>query len=86
MTRTNPISLTANPDGTHTLSLFDRDIGWMAPVRVSPRPQTIVAGASLRGGAVRSCGCLRNDTPRRARTKNKKALGNALDWFGEDIL
>ena len=50
--------------------------------------QTIVAGASLRGNAVRSCGCLRNDTPRRARTrtKNKKALGNALDWFDEDIL
>lgn len=48
--------------------------------------QTVVAGAALRGGAVRSCGCLRKDTPRRARTKNKKTLGNALDWFDEDIL
>ena len=52
MTKTNPISLTANPDGTHTLSLFDRDIGWLAPVRVSPRPRGGWRGVTVRGDIV----------------------------------
>ena len=48
--------------------------------------ETIVRGNALRSGTIRSCGCLRKDIPRRARTKNKKTRGNALDWFDEDIL
>jgi len=54
MTKTNPISLTANPDGTHTLSLFDRDIGWLAPVQLCPHPRGGWRGVTVRGDIVRA--------------------------------
>ena len=52
MTKTNPISLTANADGTHTLSLFDRDSGWMAPIQFCLRPRGGWRGVTVRGDIV----------------------------------
>jgi hypothetical protein len=45
---------------------------------------TIVVGIDLRRGASQSCGCMRKEKVRGAFLK--KARGNALDMFDEDIL
>lgn len=46
--------LTVNPDGTQTLSVGGRDIGWLAPVQLCPRPRGGWRGVTVRGDIVRA--------------------------------
>ena len=46
--------LTVNADGTQTLSVGGRDIGWLAPVQLCPHPRGGWRGVTVRGDIVRA--------------------------------